>query len=608
MNNNKLCVNLVHCGNRSLINSNDQDQKNIFFMPMGLFPLASVLKDNGVEVEIIHTDLEFSKNIEEIFNFESLDAVGFDCHWINESLVVIETIEYLKSIKPDLFCFLGGFSASLFAEEIVDEFNFIDAVIKGDGEIPIKELIHAITEVKLKSNFDKILLDKKLKKVQNITWKNNEGRIIHREITYVGKEENLNCLNFTEVELLRNWEYYRSASTFYSHFQPISQEPMFLLEVGRGCQYACKFCGGNSVAQKKMNNRTTTVFRSQDSVIKTIKEACNLGFNTFYTCMEREGSDRWYIELLKKIKLEKLEFNYGYGCWRLPSKELIDALSDSCNQVVIEVSPESGVESVRYLNKDKRISYSNDQIIDFLDYIKTKENVKAQLFFGYYCVGDKKSTIYDTLKFIVHLLINYKGLVEIEYANFSTDPGSLIFFNPKKHNMDMKVSSFNDYLQNLKNNYVDKNDQPADMTLFKPKDISEKDDLIISKIVTLFNSIFSIYRNSMYCYFFELEYSFDTILSIIEEYATFNEKEISFSNETIKLCLENGFKKHNFSEERLFQVLQKEYENINRVDVISKPTTQLYFDNEIESTYLDLVEEDWNSNMDFTLDNEFELF
>ena len=150
--NNQFCVKFIHCGNISIANPEDKEQKNIFFMPMGLFPMADVLNKNGLDVEIIHIDLEVGKTIDEILDFAQVDMVGFDNHWVNESVVVMETAELIKKINPEIFVVIGGFTASLFAGEILADFPQIDAVIKGDGEVPIVELVRVLQEEKLKGN------------------------------------------------------------------------------------------------------------------------------------------------------------------------------------------------------------------------------------------------------------------------------------------------------------------------------------------------------------------------------------------------------------------------------------------------------------------------
>ena len=85
-------IKLIHCGNNNMVNPQDQGQKNIFYMPMGLLALAQQLKQAGFPVEILHSDLdlEAGQSLENILDLNRLDAVGFDCHWINQSLVVME--------------------------------------------------------------------------------------------------------------------------------------------------------------------------------------------------------------------------------------------------------------------------------------------------------------------------------------------------------------------------------------------------------------------------------------------------------------------------------------------------------------------------------------
>lgn len=46
----------------------------------------------------------------------------------------------VKEKCPQTFITLGGFTASYFAQEIMENYPFIDSIIKGEGEIPIREL------------------------------------------------------------------------------------------------------------------------------------------------------------------------------------------------------------------------------------------------------------------------------------------------------------------------------------------------------------------------------------------------------------------------------------------------------------------------------------
>lgn len=570
----KLCVKLIHCGNINIANPEDQVQKNIFFMPMGLFPLAGVLKQHDFDVEIIHTDLEYNKEIKEILDFSLIDVVGFDCHWINQGLVVLEVAQLIKKINPNIFIFLGGFSASLFAEEIISSCMQIDAVIRGDGEIPILELCKTIYDQKsLLSDGDSdtsYMLDN----VQNLVWK-KDGKTFLNPFSYVGTQEEMDKLDFAAVDLLRNWEDYRNLSRYYSSIGSINSEPMFLLEVGRGCEYACTFCGGNCVAQKRMNNRKQIAVCSTDSVVKTLKKVKSLGFQTIYTCFEFEGSDTWFIKFLEGIKENGISINYGYGCWRIPSPSLINALAECCKKVVIEISPETGNMNLRKLNKDMRLYYSNQELEECLDYISTKDNMKVQLFFGYYLVNDNEDTILETIGYILKLLIKYVGLIEIEYTNFSTDPGSLIFLYPEKYDIDINVHNFNDYIRNLKENYVEIKKQSPDLTLFRPNNISSKKAEEIDRKVRLLNYIFYTYRNSVSIILQKTKVA-DVIMEILQDNRLCISQEKKFIPEDVRDIMIMICNSKDIVDSYLLKTINTEYLNQKSSHKISKPTTQLY--------------------------------
>jgi radical SAM superfamily enzyme YgiQ (UPF0313 family) len=591
--NNQLCLNIFHCGNINPANPLDKAQKNIFFMPMGLVSLADRLKKNGVDVEIIHSDLEAGKSIPEILDIDTVDAVGFDLHWVNQSVAVMETAEFIKRMNPGIFIFLGGFTASLFAEEIVANYSQVDAVIRGDGEIPIVELAHLLQKEKIAG-----IHREKLKSIPNLTWKAENGSVTVNKVTYVGMAEEMNKLDFAAVDLLRNFGYYNSLSKFWTRFSPISDSPLFLLEVGRGCQYTCTFCGGNCVAQHQMSNRQKTVVRSIDSIISTIKKAVFLDYRTFYTCLEFEGSDQWYLQLFSRIDEENLEINYVYGCWRLPGNALMDALAKTFKNIIIEISPETANTNVRAKNKDRRLFYTNEQLEKVLDYAKSRGNIKIQLYFGYYLAGDTEETILETIDYIMELLIKYPYLLEIEYSNFSTDPGSLFFFDPEKYGLDMNVQNFKDYTRHLKETYLEKKGQEADLTVFRPTNISPQQDGEIRRKVRMGHYLFTAYRKSV-SYVLKKTGSPAVIISIIKGIDIPISQDNTFPAEDIKEVLVGICEKMNVLDDFLFKLIIYEYKQLKSDKRVITPTPQWYLDFQWDDIYLEDDIGEVGSMMDF---------
>lgn len=480
--NNEFQVKLIHCGNRNITNTIDDSQKNIFYMPMGLFALANELKQNNFDTEIIHLDLEKSNDLNSIFDIQKVIAVGLDCHWVNQSLAVLNTAEYIKKSNSNIFIFLGGFTASLFAEDIIRDYSYIDGVIRGDAEKPIVELCEILFKRKILQ-----YESHDLSNVQNLVWKTSNGSVIKNDFSYTVSKNVFDKLDYANISLLRNWQSYLQLSTYFTKFAPLCTYPKFLLSIGRGCIYKCSFCGGNAQAQKIINNRKGQIIRSTKSVLATIENAFSYGYSLFYSCYDFEGSDIWYLDLFNKIKEKKLKINFGYGCWKLPTKDIVDALSETFNEVIIEISPETASNELRLKNKDKRIYYTNDEIEDCLSYIAGKNNVKVQLYFGYFLPYDTEDTVFETIDFIARLFSKYSHMTEFFYGNLSSDPGALIFFNPEKYNVKLKANSFKDYIYCLEDYYIKrKGVETPDMTLFLPESIRLEKSIILSNKLRLF--------------------------------------------------------------------------------------------------------------------------
>ncbi len=493
---------LIHCGNNSLVNPRDQSEKNIFFMPMGLFALASALGESGVEVEIIHSDAEKGRAIDRVLAVDQVDAVGFDCHWVNQSLVVLETARALKESRPGLFVFLGGFTASLFAEEILADHPEIDAIIRGDAELPIVALCRALDARGQSVGPRSTTTRPSLAGVPNLAWRAGDGGIRLNDFSYVATAEDLEKLDFASLDLLRHWEYYRKRSIYWTRFAPfgfapLNLSPLFFLEIGRGCANTCLFCGGNRKAQQIINNRDSVAVRSVESVVATIEKAMSFGFRTFLSDLEFEGSDRWYGSLFEQIRRNQLEIHYVYSAWGITPPALLDALSETFERAFVQLSPETADVELRKRNKGRSAFYTNEELRRCLDYIDTKGNLRVQLYFGYFLAFDTPETVFRTLEFIMELILEYPDLIEIAYLPFSTDPGSLLFLHPDRFEVNCGVRSFRDFIENIEDSYLTGNTSHPDMRLSEPRSMAGASARNLERQIELFNHLFRAHRESL---------------------------------------------------------------------------------------------------------------
>lgn len=542
-----MIVKLIHCGNKSIVNSNNQAEKNTFFMPMGIFALAHHLQKSNIDVEIIHSDLEYKKPFEDIIDLTHIDAIGFDCHWVNQSLAVLETAHAIKERSPNTYIFLGGFSASLFAAEIMEQHPYIDAIIRGDAEKPIVTLIHELDQ------------KKDLSAVPNIVWRDDQN-IRNNGISYIASNDDLEECEFANLTLLRNWEHYRKRSIYWTHFAPdnfapFNFSPLFFLEIGRGCTNDCLFCGGSAHAQYTLNKRRGCSHRSVESVIRTIEKAISFGFKTFLSDCEFDGSEAWYIELFRRIEEKRLDICFVYSAWGIPSQKLLDALSSCCTGSFLQLSPETADDALRTKNK-RRIGYSNQELEDVLTYCMQKKNIKVQLYFGYFLAHETHVTVLKTLEYLALLTARYSDILEIAYSNYSTDPGSLLYNDPDTYDVDMSVRTFADYHHYLRAIYLDNNVDSPDMRLFKPRSLTEEECVCIENKVLLFNYLFIVYRNSIS----QILHHTNGVPAIASLIHTVVLDPACFGDESLKIALQQTCTEHGIDDTKLFQVIEEEYE------------------------------------------------
>jgi radical SAM superfamily enzyme YgiQ (UPF0313 family) len=487
-------VGLVHCGNLNPADPGDRAEKNAFFLPMGIFGIAGALRDDGCEVEIIHGDLaEAGEGGDGILGLTAVDAVGFDLHWLNQSLAVLETAALVKGRHPGAFVFLGGFTASYHAAEILAGHPQVDAIVRGDAEVPVVRLCQALRG------------GGSLADVPNLSWRDAAGSVVHNEVAYVAGPADLEPLDFACLELLRHADLYRMRSIYWTHvapanFAPLNFSPLFLLEVGRGCVNNCLFCGGSCTAQRLINHRQAPAWRSPASAFATIEKAVRQhGFRTIFTDFEFPGSEDWYLELFALVRDSGLELDFAYSSWGLTSPRLVDALSRTFRKAYVQFSPETADEQVRRRNKGHGASYGNAELEAALDAVTATPNVTAQLYFGYFLAGDTVAAVHATLGYVLRLLARHGEKLGIAYLPFSTDPASELQRDPRRHEVAMEPANFADYLACLRREYRDGPGHPPqpDLRLFRPLSLSAAEAQSLAGRIELLNLAFTIHRPTL---------------------------------------------------------------------------------------------------------------
>lgn len=199
------------------------------YPPLGLGYVAAVLEQDNHEVKILDMPAENTTEdeLKKLLSTFSPDVIGINA--------TTPTIAYAKKIAEickqttDVVILMGGPHPTSAPEDCLSDKN-VDIVIRGEGELTIKELVQ---------NLDN------LKDVKGISYRNN-GEIIHNSQMELIKD--IDSLPFPARHLFN--------IRVYKHLDAI-RNPITTILTSRGCPYACTFCSSRHIFGRIFRPRQT---------------------------------------------------------------------------------------------------------------------------------------------------------------------------------------------------------------------------------------------------------------------------------------------------------------------------------------------------------------
>ena len=193
-------------------------------IPISLIGMASILRENGIAVEIIDArleDLSVSDTIEllEPKTFHLVGITGF----VNSYRYIKDFSFEFKRKFPDIPLIAGGVFIMTQPELILPK-TAIDVACTGEGEDIIVDLVHCLVN------------KKSLNKINNIAYfKNGQIFKTKQKVT-----EDFNVFPFPAYDLIDNIDIYLKGPQTSQHLKKMF---FFPLTIGRGCIHHCYYCG-----------------------------------------------------------------------------------------------------------------------------------------------------------------------------------------------------------------------------------------------------------------------------------------------------------------------------------------------------------------------------
>lgn len=367
-----------------------------FMEPMpcvGLAYIVAVLRENNVEVSVLDGFAENStlKEIKEKVEKEEPDILGISCLTpaANSTFKICEEI---KKLDQNIFIVLGHRHAEVFAEDIVKK-GLADAVIKGEGEYSMLELVKS-----LENNTE-------LSKVKGIVFK-RKGKLV--DTGYREPIKDLDGLPYPAWDLFPYTEY--GALPFTD-----IKKPLLGILASRGCPYNCTFCSSRK-----------TKFRKRDPVkigdeIEFLVEEYNAQQITFMDLIFPVNK-KYGLEICNEIIKRGLNEKIIWATETrvdVVDEELFRKMKQAgCKRVMFGI--ESGSQKI--LNKIKKGITLN----------QVRNTVKTAKRVGLECVGFFMLGLPGENKELAEKTINFANEIPLDFAKFAIFipfPGCEIFNN-----------------------------------------------------------------------------------------------------------------------------------------------------------------------------------
>jgi radical SAM superfamily enzyme YgiQ (UPF0313 family) len=276
--------------------------------PLGLMYLAGYLeKYTDYEVKILDCQIENIdyEQLGEKIKQENPDVVGITTTTFT-LIDAIKTAGIVKKTNPKIKIVLGGPHVHIYPEESV-RIKEIDYCVLGEGEMPFKDLLDNLSDVK------------KLYNIKGIVFKDN-NRIVNtgpRDVI-----ENLDSLPFPARHLTPYKKYFSVIS---------SNAPITTMFTSRGCPYKCLFCDRPHLGK---NFRA----RSAKNVVDEMEECAKMGIKEIFIYDDTFGADRQRVlDICSEIKKRNINI-----AWDIRTRV------NTVDEEILRALKEAGCQRIHY--------------------------------------------------------------------------------------------------------------------------------------------------------------------------------------------------------------------------------------------------------------------
>ena len=291
-----------------------------YWQPLGTLYVASSLMKAGHDVKFLNgAFMSHNEIMNELSGFKP-DVVGIystTFAW-KKALFTASEIRNDRSV-PRPYIVAGGPYPIAMQEKCLEDTADIDAIITGEGEITMVEMM------------DRLSQGKSLEGVDGVIFRNEETVTINPPRPLI---TDMDSLPFPARELLGNAKNYIPPPATYK------RKPVAVIMTARGCNRRCIFC-----FQIDKERKHGVRFRSVENVMEEIEQCLKQGYREIKFIDDTLAADYdRAMQIAKEIKRRKLDFTwFASACVHQVDQPLLQAFKEAGCWAIL-FGAESGVQ------------------------------------------------------------------------------------------------------------------------------------------------------------------------------------------------------------------------------------------------------------------------
>ncbi len=301
------------------------------------------------------------------------DVVGLSCMVFQYS-EALELARITRAYNKNIVIVMGGYGPSVIYEEILqsDDMDYIDFIIRGEGEAAFNELIRAL-------NFKT-----DLKNVPNLSYRIN-GSVIHNP---AGSLIDLDTLKIPD----------RNARVLKKGFYTVGY-PADVIETSRGCVNDCGFCTIRHMYGKSFRRY------KPERIVNDIRDAQSHGASSIFIVDDNITLDTRHFnkvcDAIIDARLNKMRFTVEASVKGLTQKpELIKKMADAGIKQIFLGIENFSENALDFMSKSGQFKFSDTyEVVTELK--KRKILIIAGIISGY--PGDTEESMWTNFKFCSEL-------------------------------------------------------------------------------------------------------------------------------------------------------------------------------------------------------------